>query len=77
MSQSSSEARSIVRLDVLSDNASVIDAICINCNKRFKSMRAVTMHLKLTAARHVVNFINHGNYDKNTGLYREIKRVGN
>lgn len=69
MSQLSSEARSIVRLDVsISDNASVIDAICINCNKRFKSMRAVTMHLKATAARHVVNFINYGKYDKNTGL---------
>lgn len=76
MSQLSSEARTIVRLDVLSDKAGIIDAICINCNKRFKSMRAVTMHLKITAARHVVNFINHGNYDKNTGL-REIKRVGN
>jgi hypothetical protein len=26
------------------------------------------MHLKVTAARHVVNFINYGNYDKKTGL---------
>src|SRR5215471_1771825 len=45
-----------------------IDAVCINCNKRFTSMRGVTMHLKMTAARHVVNFINYGNYDKKTGL---------
>ena len=68
MSESSSESRSIVRLDVISDNTWVIDAICINCNKRFRSMRAVTMHLKMTAARHVVNIINFGKYDKNTGL---------
>jgi len=68
MSESSSEARSIVRLDVISDNTWVIDAICINCNKRFRSMRAVSMHLKMTAGRHVVNFINFGKYDKNTGL---------
>jgi hypothetical protein len=46
----------------------IIDAICINCNKRFTSMRAVSMHLKMTTARHVVNFINYGNYDKKTGL---------
>jgi hypothetical protein len=32
------------------------------------SMRGVTMHLKMTAARHVVNFINYRNYDKKTGL---------
>ena len=49
----------------------IIDAVCINCNKRFTSMRAVSMHLKMTAARHVVNFINYGNYDKKTGL-REV-----
>ena len=29
---------------------------------RFTSMRAVSIHLKMTRARHVVNFINHGNY---------------
>ena len=50
-----------------------IDAACINCNKRFTSMRGVTMHLKMTAARHVVNFISYGNYDKKTGL-REMNR---
>ena len=31
-------------------------------------MRAVSMHLKMTATRHAVNFINYGNYDKKTGL---------
>jgi hypothetical protein len=46
----------------------VIDAVCINCNKRFKSMRAVSMHLRMTAARHAVNFISHGKYDRKTGL---------
>jgi hypothetical protein len=30
--------------------------------------RAVSMHLKMTGTRHTVNFINHGNYDKRTGL---------
>jgi hypothetical protein len=41
----------------------VIDAIRTNCNKRFTSTRAVSMHLKMTRARDVINFINHGNYD--------------
>ena len=31
-------------------------------------MRGVSMHLKMTATRHVVNFINYGNYHKKTGL---------
>jgi hypothetical protein len=52
-----------------------VDAICIYCNKRFTSMRSVSMHLKGTANRHVVNFINYGNYDKKTGL-RERNRSG-
>ena len=69
MTQLSSEPRYLVKTKVLSHNACIIDAICINCNKRFKSMHAVTMHLKMTAGRHVVNFINHGNYNKNTGLF--------
>jgi hypothetical protein len=51
-----------------SHKESIIDAICVNCNKRFTSMRGVSMHLKKTSARHVVNFINYGNYDKKTGL---------
>jgi hypothetical protein len=45
-----------------------VDAVCIYCNKRFTSMRSVSMHLKLTANRHAVNFINYGNYDRKTGL---------
>jgi hypothetical protein len=50
-----------------------VDAICIHCNKRFTSMRSVSMHLKGTANRHAVNFMNYGNYDKRTGL-RERSR---
>ena len=46
MSQLSAEGR----LDVQSDKVWIIDAICINCKKRFKSVRAVTMHLKMTAS---------------------------
>jgi hypothetical protein len=45
-----------------------IKAICNNCRKRFKSIRAIAMHLKMTAARHTVNFIEYGNYNKNTGV---------
>jgi hypothetical protein len=56
-----------------SDKVRIIDAIWINCNTRFTSMRVVSMHLKMTGRRHVVNFINHGNYDKKTGL-REMNR---
>jgi RNase P subunit RPR2 len=55
-----------VRIQINSDKASIIEAVCINCNKRFKSMRAVSMHLKMTATRHAVNFINYGNYSKKT-----------
>jgi hypothetical protein len=73
MNQLSSEARTVVRVQLHSDRVSIIDAVCVNCNKRFKSMRAVSMHLKMTATRHVVNFINYGNYDKKTGL-RELNR---
>jgi hypothetical protein len=61
------------KLEVPSTEASIIDAICINCNKRFKSMHAVSMHLKVTARRHSVNFINYGIYDKRTGL-KEMNR---
>jgi hypothetical protein len=39
----------------------------------FKSIRAISMHLKMTGTRHVINFINYGNYDKKTGL-REMTR---
>jgi hypothetical protein len=63
-----SEGRTIVRLEVQADKLAGIYAVCINCNKRFTSMRAVSMHLKVTAARHAVIFSNYGNYDKKTGL---------
>ena len=56
------------RLEAPSTEVSTIDAICINCNKRFKTMHAVSMHLRVTARRHSVNFINYGIYDKRTGL---------
>ena len=55
------------RLEVPS-MSSIIDAICINCNKQFKSMHAVSIDLRVTARRHSVNFINYGIYDKRTGL---------
>jgi hypothetical protein len=63
----------LVRIDVPSHKMGVIEAACINCNKRFTSMRAVSMHLKISGTRHVVNFINYGNYDKKTGL-RDLNR---
>ena len=56
-----------------SDKELIIDATCINCNKRFTFMRGVSMHLKMTAARHAVNFLSYGNYNKKTGL-RETNR---
>jgi len=59
MNESSSEANS---------DKVWVDAICVNCNKRFNTMRAVSMHLKGTANRHAVNFMNWGKYDKKTGL---------
>jgi ribosomal protein L31 len=55
------------------DRTWIIEATCTNCNKQFKSMSAVSMHLKVTAARHSVSFINYGNYNKKTGL-RETSR---
>lgn len=56
------------------DKAWIIDAVCINCNKRFKSMQAISMHLRTTATRHTVNFINYGEYDRRTGM-REMNRL--
>ena len=73
MNELSFDGRALVRIETHSDKVWIIDAVCINCNKRFKSMRAVSMHLKMTATRHSVNFINYGNYDKKTGL-RELNR---
>jgi hypothetical protein len=46
-----------------SDKELSINAICINCNNRFTSMRGISMHLKVTAARHAVNFLSYGNCD--------------
>jgi hypothetical protein len=71
MNQLSSGGRTLVGIQIHSDKVRIIDAVCINCNKRFKSMRAVSMHLKMTATRHAVTFINYGNYSKKTGL-REL-----
>ncbi|MFZ0510346.1 MAG: hypothetical protein WAM14_01960 [Candidatus Nitrosopolaris sp.] len=71
LSSGESKGTNLVRIQVHSDKVRIIDAVCINCNKRFKSMRAVSMHLKITAARHIVNFVNYGDYDKKTGL-REL-----
>jgi S-methylmethionine-dependent homocysteine/selenocysteine methylase len=68
MNQLPSEGRTVLRLEAQADNVAGIYAVCINCNKRFTSMRAVSMHLKGTANRHAVIFSNHGNYDKKTGL---------
>src|SRR5215831_1341044 len=45
-----------------------IDAKCIHCNKRFTSMRSVSMHLRGTANRHAVNFVNRRKYDKKTSM---------
>ncbi|MGC2570671.1 MAG: hypothetical protein WA364_04095 [Candidatus Nitrosopolaris sp.] len=62
MNEPSSEANS----DKLS-----VDAICVYCNKRFTSMHSISMHLKETANRHAVNFVNRGKYDKKTGTIRK------
>jgi hypothetical protein len=56
MNQLSSGGRTLVGIHIHSDKVRIIDAVCINCNKRFKSMRAVSMHLKMTATRHAVNW---------------------
>ena len=62
-----SEGRTAVGIEINSDKL-CIDAVCINCNKRFTSMRAISMHLRMTTARHIVNFINYENYNRKTGL---------
>ncbi|MGA9152427.1 MAG: hypothetical protein WBZ36_17770 [Candidatus Nitrosopolaris sp.] len=67
LNQLSSEI-SLVRPEARSGKVGIFDAMCINCNKRFKSIRAVSMHLRITGARHAVNIINHGYYDRKTGL---------
>jgi hypothetical protein len=62
------------QLELYSARPPIIEATYINCNKRFTSMRGVSMHLKMTAARHTVNFINYGNYDMKTGL-KDLNRA--
>jgi hypothetical protein len=59
-----------------SENLSVY-AICIYCNKRSTSMRSICMHLKVTANRHAVNFVNRGKYDKKTGLRERSRSESN
>jgi len=44
-----------------------IKAICNNCKKPFGSLRAITLHLKIRV-HHTVKFIEHGKYNKNTGV---------
>jgi hypothetical protein len=44
-----------------------VDAICIHCNRRFTSMRSVSIHVKGTANRHAVKFMSRGKYDEKTG----------
>jgi len=53
------------RLEVPSTEVSTIDAVCINCNKRFKTMQS---QCRVTARRHSVNFINYEIYNKRTDL---------
>ena len=57
------------RIEVHYDKARIIDAVSINCNRRFR----VNMHSKMTATRHVVNLIGYGNYDKK-GFRNELSR---
>jgi hypothetical protein len=60
----------MVGLTIKRNKDNGVKAICKNCNKRFESMRAITMHLKVTASRHTVILIEHGNYSKYTGLIK-------
>lgn len=64
-----SEGRAVIGIET--DSGKCIDAVCINCNKRFTSIRAISMHLRMTAACHIVNFTNYGNYNMKTG-FKEI-----
>ena len=57
-----SSCATLARIEVHYDKARIIDPVSINCNRRFKSMRGVNMHSKMTATRHVVNFIDYGNF---------------
>jgi hypothetical protein len=64
-----------IRITTDRNTTGKIQAVCNNCNKRFKSMHSVTMHLKNTTTPHVVIFINRGNYDKKTGLKSKTDRI--
>jgi hypothetical protein len=44
-----------------------IKAICNNWKKRFGSLSAITLHLKIRG-HHTVKTIEHGKYNKNTGV---------
>jgi hypothetical protein len=76
MNQLSSQ-ETLTGIEMHCEEVRTINAICINCNKRFTSMRAISMHLKVTASRHAVNFIHYGNYDKKTGLRNDSSRIMN
>lgn len=75
MNQIEKKIVTISAVEKLPDKMPLVDAICENCNKHFESMRAVAMHLKVAGVGHSVTFINHGNYDRSTGLLRETKRL--
>ena len=64
MNELSYDVRTLVGIQLHTDKVWIIDAVCNNCNKRFKSIRAVSIHIKMTGARHSVNIINYGNYNK-------------
>jgi S-methylmethionine-dependent homocysteine/selenocysteine methylase len=72
-----SSQETLTRIEMHYEEVRTINAICINCNKRFTSMRAISMHLKVTASRHTVNFVHYGNYDKKTGLRNDSSRIMN
>ncbi len=42
LDEQASDGRTLVKIHVHSDKVWVIDAACIDCNKRFKTMRAVS-----------------------------------
>jgi hypothetical protein len=58
------------RKSVADDNC-VMKVVCNNCNKQLKSLRAIGMHLKLTGGLDHVNFIDHGDYEEDSGLRKQ------
>jgi hypothetical protein len=75
MVQKKIELTEDIGIEIERNTANEIQAVCSICNKRFKSMRSVIMHSKYTMPRHVVIFINRGNYDKDTGFRSKTNRV--